>query len=72
MYLYKINIIDGNSYIIRNKKNNVEEFLKELFNTDVVIYELAEYLSNDIFISTNIAIVSKNIVSVEYACEKVN
>ena len=73
MYLWKINMIDGKSYIIKSEISDVTSFLENLFNgADITTYPLGEYLPNEQFTATDVAIVSKKIVLIEYQTEVVN
>lgn len=66
-------MIDGKSYIIKSEISDVTSFLENLFNrADVTTYPLGEYLSNEQFIATDVAIVSKKVASIEYQSKQIN
>ena len=73
MYLWKINMIDGKSYIIKSEISDVTSFLENLFNrADVTTYPLGEYLPNEQFTATDVAIVSKKVASIEYQSKQID
>ena len=73
MYLWKINMIDGKSYIIKSEISDVTSFLENLFNeADVTTYPLSGYLSNEQFIATDVAIVSKTVASIAYQSKQID
>ena len=62
MYTYKINLIDGISYTVKSMKNNINNFIEELYSSDVCTYELVQDSPRDRFV----AIVSNKVISVEH------
>ena len=73
MYLWKINMIDGKSYIIKSEISDVTSFLENLFNgADITTYPLGEYLPNEQFTATDVAIVSKKVASIEYQTKQID
>lgn len=73
MYLWKINMIDGKSYIIKSEISDVTSFLENLFNrADVTTYSLGEYLPNEQFTATDVAIVSKKVAFIEYQSKQID
>ena len=66
MYLYKINLTDGNSYIVQSKEGDLNKFLESIYLSDVYTFDLIQqkkYSSN--FITKNVAISIDKIVSIE-------
>lgn len=66
MYLYKINLTDGNSYIVQSKESNLNKFIESIYLSDVYTFDLIQqkkYSSN--FITKNVAISIDKIVSIE-------
>lgn len=71
MYLYKINLVGGKSYIVKSNENIVKEFLETLFGyygkqKTVTTFELAENIINEKFTATHVAIASDTVTSIEY------
>lgn len=66
MYLYKINLTDGNSYIVQSKEGDLNKFLESIYLSDVYTFDLIQqkkYSSN--FITKSVAISIDKIVSIE-------
>lgn len=71
MFKYKINMIDGKSYIIESEINNSVEFINELFdvnqkptpNINIVHYDLCDENERN----TRIAIISNHVSSIEWS-----
>lgn len=70
MYQWKINMIDGKSYVVKSKIKNSGDFMDELFGANlnpvprinIVHYELVEQKEEN----DHVAIISNHVSSVEW------